>query len=61
MVDVVVILKPEPGEAFKRDSNEVCTNVVVKRGLLIMYMYGISCGNYIFIWITFVDREGDKW
>ena len=48
-MDVGVILRPEPGEAFKRDSNEVCTSVVVKRGLLIMYMYKVNCGDYIFI------------
>ena len=61
MIDVVVILQPELGETFKKDSNEVCTNVIVKGGLLIVYMYGVSCGNYIFIWITFLGREGDEW
>ena len=61
MIDVVVILRPELGETFKRDSNEVCTSVIVKGGLLIVYMYSVSCDNYIFICITFLDREDNEW
>ena len=48
-MDLSVILQPEPSETFERDSKEVCTSVVVKGGLLIMYMYGVSCSDYIFI------------
>ena len=58
---VVVILAPEPGEAFERDGYEMCTSVIVKRGLLIVYIYGVGCANYVFIWITFLGGEGDEW
>ena len=60
MVDISVILRPEPSKVFERNSKEVCTSVVIKGGLLIMYMYGVSCSDYIFIWITFMGRDGDK-
>ena len=46
---VVVILAPEPGEAFKRDGYEIYASVIVKRGLLIVYIYGVGCANYVFI------------
>ena len=59
-MDVSVILRLKPSEAFERDNKEVCTIVVVKEGLLIMYIYGVSYSDYIFIWITFVGRVGDK-
>ena len=26
-----------------------------------MYIYGVGCANYVFIWITFLGREGDEW
>ena len=56
-----MILAPEPGEAFDRDGYEVCSSVVIERGLLIMYVYSVDCAIYVFIWITFLDGEGDEW
>ena len=58
---VVVILVREPGETFERDGYEMCASVIVKRGLLIVYIYGVGSANYVFIWITFLGGEGDKW
>ena len=57
---VVVILAPEPGEVFERDGYEICSNVIIERGLLIMYMYSVDCAIYVFIWITCLGGEGDE-
>ena len=58
---VVVILRLEPCEMFERDGYEMCTNVIIKKGLLIVYIYGVGCANYVFIWTTFLGGEGDEW
>ena len=58
---VVVILAPKPSEAFERDGYEMCASVIVKRGLLIVYIYDIGCADYVFIWITFLGGKGDEW
>ena len=39
----------------------MCSSVIVKRDLLIMYMDGVGGVEYIFIWIAFLGGEGDKW
>ena len=39
----------------------MCSNAIVKRGLLVIYIYGVGSAKYVFIWITFLDGEGDKW
>ena len=44
-----MILAPKPGEAFERDGYEICSSVVIERGLLIMYVYSIDCAIYVFI------------
>ena len=56
-----MILVPEPGEAFDRDGYEVCSSVIIERGLLIVYVYSVGCAIYVFIWITFLGGEGDEW
>ena len=58
---IVVILALKLGEAFKRDGYKMCANVIVKGGLLIVYIYGVGCANSIFIRITFLGGEGDEW
>ena len=56
-----MILVPKPGEASDRDGYEVCSSVIIERGLLIMYVYSVDCAIYVFIWITFLGGEGDEW